>query len=150
MMSHHKIFDYINNVVSLADSPEDYKTFNFAILCDKYPIQISKNNFLAKVMYISIQTPKSTWRLYPDKITEYDIEHVIITSNARRRLNSKMNEFFINGNNEEHEYKDNKFYNYSIENTSKSTKEMILKLREKYNLTTPTIFQGEHQELVLE
>lgn len=147
---HYKVYDYINNVISLADCPEDFAKCNFAILCDKYPIQLSHNNYLAKVIYISIKSNDNVWRIYPDKINEYNIEYITLTTNTRRRLSDKMNEFFVNGSTEEQEYKDNKFYNYSIELASSKTKLMIDKLRDKYNLITPTIFTGMHQDLVLE
>ena len=150
MQEQFKVYDYINNIISLADKPEDFKECNFAILCDKYPIQLSRNNYLAKVIYISLKTDKTTWRIYPDKIKEYEIEHVILSTNSRRRLNYKMNEFFVNGNNETQQYKENDFFNYSIELASSKTKELISQLREKYELTSPSLFIGQHQELVLE
>ena len=149
-MEQPRVLDYINNVISLADSPEDFDKCNFALLCDKYPIQIRRNKYLAKVIYISLQSDKYTWRIYPDKIKEYNIEHVVLTTNSRRRLHEKMNEFFVNGDNNKQEYNENTFYNYSIEFVSKQTKTLITQLREKYNLITPTIFQGQHQPLVLE
>ena len=147
---YNKVYDYINNVISLLDNPEDYAKCDFSILCDKYPIQTHRNNYLAKVLYISLKSEKGITRLYPNKIKEYEIEHVILNSNSRRRLNGKMNEFFVNGNNETQTYKENDFYNYSIELTSNKTKELISKLREKYNLTAPSIFVGVSQPLVLE
>ena len=55
MQDQYKVYDYINNVISLAEHPEDFKESNFAILCDRYPIQLSKNKYLAKVIYISIK-----------------------------------------------------------------------------------------------
>ena len=147
---HYKVYDYINNVITLFDSPEDFVKCNFSVLCDKYPIQINKSNYIAKVLYISLKTDKLVKRLYPDKIKEYEIEYIILNSNTRRKLNYKMNEFFVNGNNETQTYKENDFYNYSIELVSNKTKELINQLREKYNLTVPSLFIGEHQELVLE
>ena len=147
---HYKVFDYINNVISLLESPEDFVKCNFSILCDKYPIQTNTNKYLAKVLYISLKTDKLVKRLYPDKIKEYEMEYIILNSNSRRRLNYKMNEFFVNGNNETQTYKENDFYYYSIELPSNKTKTLISQLREKYNLTTPSLFIGEQQELVLE
>ena len=145
-----KVYDYINFIISLADNPEDYKDCNFAILCDKYPIQLNHNNYLAKVMYISFKTDKTIWRVYPDKIKEYDIEHIVLSTNTRRRLNYKMNEFFVNGSNIEQKYEEYSYYNYSIELASKKTKTMIEELRKRYELDTPELFIGEHQPLVLE
>ena len=60
-----------------------------------------------------------------------------------------MNEFFVNGSNKEKEYGEYSYYNYSIELASKKTKTMIEELRKKYELNTPELFIGEHQELVL-
>ena len=150
MEQHYKVFDYVNNVISLLENPEDYDKCDFSILCDKYPIQNTRNKYLAKVLYISLKSEKGVKRLYPDKIQKYNIEYIILSTNSRRRLNDKMNEFFINGNNELQQYKENDFYNYSIELTSKKTKELIEQLREKYKLTTPSVFVGQHQDLVLE
>lgn len=150
MEQHYKVFDYINNVISLLDNPEDFSKCDFSILCDKYPIQTNRNNYLAKVLYISLKSENGIKRLYPNKIKEYEIEYVILNSNSRRRLSDKMNEFFVNGNNEIQTYKENDFYNYSIELASKKTKELILQLREKYNLTAPSMFVGVSQPLVLE
>ena len=149
-MQEQRVYDYINNIISLAEKPEEWKQCNFAILCDKFPIQLSRNKFLGKVIYISLKTEKKTWRIYPDKIKKYEIEHVIINANSRRRLHYKMNEFFINGSNQEQIYEEHSYYNYSIENASKQTKELIIQLREKYNLNTPELYIGESQPLVLE
>lgn len=151
-MQHFKVYDYINSIItflSIDNKSEDFKKCNFAILCDKYPIQSGFKNYLAKVIYISIKTKKNTFRLYPNNIKDLDMEYIVVSTNARRNLNSKMNEFFINGNTEEQDYNDYKFYNYSIERIDTKTKELVEKLREKYKLDTPTLFIGEHQDLVI-
>lgn len=152
-MQQNKVYDYINKVVSHLKEihrTEDFKNCKFAILCDKYPIQSNFKNYIAKVMYISIKTNKNTLRLYPDTIKEFDMEYITLTTNSRRKLNPKMNEFFVNGNTEEQEYNENKFYNYSIERVDAKTLNIVETLRKKYNLEPPQIFIGEHQDLVLE
>lgn len=145
-----KLYDYINNLISLAETPENFEKCKFAILCDKYPIQANSKKYIAKVIYISIKTDKRVWRIYPDKIKQYDIEHIQLTANLRRKLSYKMNEFFVNGDNNEQEYNENKYYNYSIEMVDNKTKELIEALRKKYNLEIPELFIGEHQNLVLD
>lgn len=152
-MKQNKVYDYINKVVSYLSEihrSEDFKNCKFAILCDKYPIQSNFKNYIAKVMYISIKTEKNTLRIYPDTIKEFDMEYITLTNNSRRKFSKFMNEFFINGNTEEQEYNENKFYNYSIERANAKTLEIVKALREKYNLEPPQIFIGEHQDLVLE
>lgn len=149
-METQKVYDYIDSLLSLLPEQDEFKKCDFAILCDKYPINVGLGNFIAKVLYISIKNDKKTIRIYPDTLKRYNLETIKLTSNSHRRINEKFNEFFVNGNNEQHIYKDYPYFNYSIEKVSKNTMEMIEKLREKYQLKTPELFVGEHQELVIE
>lgn len=145
-----KIYDYINTLISLLPNPDEFKHCNFSLLCDKFPIISSKSIYLAKVIYISLNVGDNFIRFYPDKLNEMGLNRVLLISNLRRRLTINMPEFFVNGNTEEQVYKDNHYYNYSIEKANASTKELIKQLREKYNLPEPKIFIGLHQNLVLE
>lgn len=145
-----KVYDYVNSLISLLAEPEDFKKCNFAILCEKYPINLKLNIFTARVLYVSLENGKQTLRFYPDKLKEYNLEYIMLTTNMRRIITVNFEEFFVNGDTEEQEYKDCIYYNYSIENTSKQTKTLIESLREKYELITPKLFVGKHQDLVLE
>lgn len=149
-METQKVYDYVNSLISALPEPDDYKRCNFAILCDKYPINTGLGNYIAKVIYISLKNDKKTIRIYPDTIKKYNLDTIKLTSNTHRRINEKFNEFFVNGNNEEQKYNEYSYFNYSIESVSKNTKALIEKLRVKYNLNTPELFVGEHQELVIE
>lgn len=149
-MQNNKVYDYVNNLISLAENPEDFEKCKFAILCDRYPIQTSSKNYLGKVLYISIKSDKGVWRLYPDLIKTFDIEYIQLSTNSRRKLHGKMNEFFVNGDNTLQEYKESLFYNYSIELADINTKKLVQTLRAKYKLETPQIYVGEHQDLVIE
>ena len=151
MTANVKVFEYVNTLISLLEKPDDYKTCDFAILCDKYPINVGRGSYLARVLYVSlINNDKKIIRLYPNKLQELNLEYVVITSNARRRINVNYQEFFVNGNTIEQQYKEHNFYNYSIERINKQTKEMLSKLREKYNIPEPQIFKGKSQELVID
>ncbi|WP_289705145.1 hypothetical protein [Bacteroides acidifaciens] len=105
--------------------------------------------YLAKVLYVSLQNGTETIRFYPNKLKE-NLEFVKLTSNSRRKLSVNMQEFFVNGNTEKQEYKEYPYYNYSIERTNINTKDLIARLREKYNIAEPDIFIGKHQDLVLD
>ena len=144
-----RVFEYINNLISLLENPDDFNKCDFTLLCEKYPI-INKSSFIAKVLYISLQTPDKTIRFYPDKIKEMGFEHIVLTSNTRRRINCNSLEFFVNGNTEKQVYKEHEYYNYSIERINKTNRDMLLKLREKYDIPEPTIFKGTHQNIVLD
>lgn len=159
MANHLKVFDYVNTLMTLI--PDEIKNCNFTLLCEKYPINAGKSSYLAKVLYISLQSQAKlescncksndkTIRFYPDKINEMNLDYVILTTNARRRININSQEFFVNGNTEKQVYKESEYYNYSIERVNKVNQEMLSQLREKYNIPEPTIFKGIHQNIILE
>ena len=149
--SNMKIYEYINSLISLLPNPTDYKLCDFTLLCERYPINIGKGTYLTRVLYISLtNSDKKITRLYPNQLKDMNLEHVILTSNLRRRINTNSQEFFVNGNTEEQTFKEHSFYNYSIEKVDKSNKEIILKLREKYEIPEPQIFKGNHQNIILD
>ena len=144
------VYEYINTLISLLPKPDGFAKCNFAILCDKLPFNLKNSLYLAKVLYVSLQNDTETIRFYPNKLKEMNLEYVKLTSNSRRKLSANMHEFFVNGNTEKHEFKECPYYNYSIERTNINTKDLIAKLREKYNITEPDVFIGKHQDLVLD
>lgn len=154
VISDLKVYDFVNSLISTlpefnnCDHPST--ELDFSILCDKYPIQSNKNTFRARVLYIILSSNNKTYKLYPDKISELGLEYITITTNLRRKLSMNFQEFFINGNTIPQEYKGNNYYNYSIERVNIPTKNKIIQLRQKYNITEPSIFIGKHQELILD
>ena len=147
MASALRLYDYVNTLITIPN-----QNISFAILCDKYPINLGRGTYLARVLYVSLSNKDNdeVTRIYPDKLRELNLDHVIITTNARRRINANYQEVFLNGNTIKQQYKEHDFYNYSIERINKATLETVNKLRAKYNIPEPTVFKGEHQDLVLE
>ena len=148
-----KIFEYINSLISLLPQPDDFKQCSFTLLCEKYPVNIGKGTYFTRVLYvslISLSPDQKNTRIYPDKLKEMNLEYVVLTSNLRRRININSHEFFVNGNTDEQSFKGHPFYNYSIEKVNKMNQEMILKLREKYQIQEPQLFTGDHQDIILE
>ena len=148
--SYSNVYEYINTLVALLPKPDEFAQCNFAILCDKFPFNLKNSLYLAKVLYVSLQNDTETIRFYPNKLKEMSLEFVKLTSNSRRKLSVNMQEFFVNGNTEKQEYKEYPYYNYSIERTNINTKDLIAKLREKYDIAEPDVFIGKHQDLVLD
>ena len=148
--NHFTVYEYINTLISLLPKPDGFAKCNFAILCDKLPFNLKNSLYLAKVLYVSLQNDTETIRFYPNKLKEMNLEYVKLTSNSRRKLSANMHEFFVNGDTEKHEFKECPYYNYSIERTNINTKDLIVKLREKYNIVEPDVFIGKHQDLVLD
>ena len=150
-----KVYEYVNSLLSMLNNNNDNKVYDFSILCEKYPIMVSKGSFRARVLYVTL-APRLTLgeqanneRFYPNKLTEIGLEYITVTSNVRRRITMNAQEFWINGNTERQEYKGNEYYNYSIERTNNETKKMVQQLREKYNIPVPEIFIGKHHDLIL-
>ena len=141
-----KVYEYINSLLSMLNNNNENKVYDFSILCEKYPIMVSKGSFRARVLYVTLSNNE---RFYPDKLTEIGLEYITVTSNVRRRITMNAQEFWINGNTERQEYKGNEYYNYSIERTNNETKKMVQQLREKYNIPVPEIFIGKHHDLIL-
>lgn len=65
-------------------------------------------------------------------------------------MSDKSLEYYVEGNNIEQEYKENKYYNYSFRSLPNKDKSVLASLRSKFNIIEPTIFRGEQQDLVLE
>ncbi len=159
--SNLRVYEYINSLISLLPNPDEYQKCDFTLLCERFPININKGTYLVRVLYISLiskslssesetNSDKKTIRIYPNQLKDMNLEHVILTSNLRRRININSFETFVNGNTDVQTFKEHSFYNYSIERVNKSNQEMILKLREKYEIPEPQIFKGNHQDIVLD
>ena len=149
--SNLRVYEYINSLISLLPNPDEYQKCDFTLLCERFPINIGKGTYLVRVLYISLtNSDKKITRIYPNQLKDMNLEHVILTSNLRRRININSFETFVNGNTDVQTFKEHSFYNYSIEKVDKSNKEMILKLREKYEISEPQVFKGNHQNIVLD
>lgn len=128
-----KIIDFVRDCL-----PAD--AVQFSMICEKEPI-VGQYDIEAKVIYIKYKLnngkliPK-----YPDTITN---PYIIIKETKRRRLINKKKPFWVNGETEIKTYKDKEFINYDIKTISQQEEEMIKKLRKKYNLKEPEIFEGQ-------
>ena len=147
-----RVYEYINSLIDMLDESDKFKESSFSILCDRYPISSGKATYKAKVLYISLKNKSGEYkRIYYDKITEMNMNYIILTSNIRRRISSNQIEFFVEGSTEEQVFKDYKYYNYSIRKAyDNKNKELIENMRVKYNISKPQMFIGEKQDIVLE
>ena len=111
-MNTPKAYDFMNTILTKA--PKCFKECNFTILCDKYTIKSGFSNYNARGLYVSLQANDKCVRFYPDKLKEWGLEWVCVNRNLRRKIEETMDEFYINGNTELHQYNDISYYNYSI------------------------------------
>lgn len=72
------------------------------------------NTYSPRVLYVSLDNGKETLRLYPDKLKEYNLEYIKLSTNIRLVISPNSEEFFVNGDIEEQEYKDCIYYNHYI------------------------------------
>ena len=157
-----KVYDYINNLLDNIDEKDNLSTVNFSILCERLPIRISKSSFKSRVLYVTISSTNSKnrdmhtsqtkfiKRFNPTTLHDLDLDYIIVSTNLRRKLSDKSLEYYVEGNNIEQEYKENKYYNYSFRSLPNKDKSVLASLRSKFNINEPTIFRGEQQDLVLE
>lgn len=151
-----KVYDYINNLLDNIDDKDNLSTVNFSILCERLPIRISKSSFKSKVLYVTISSTntksqeKFIKRFNPTTLHDLDLDYIIVSTNLRRKLSDKSLEYYVEGNNIEQEYKENKYYNYSFRSLPNKDKSVLASLRSKFNIIEPTIFRGQQQDLVLE
>ena len=149
IVSTPKVYEYVCNLIATLPNPNDFTNCDFSILCEKYPILLHRNNFRARVLYISLTCNEHTERIYPDKLSELNLEYITITTNHRRTISMRTQEFFVNGNTTPRDYKGYIYFDYSFEKVNSSTKNKITQLRQKYNITEPQIFVGKHQDLLI-
>ena len=128
-----KIIDFVRNCL-----PAD--AVQFSMICEKEPI-VGQYDIEAKVIYIRYKLKNGKLiTKYPDSITN---PYVIIKENKRRKLINKKKPFWVNGETEIKVYKDAEFINYDIKTITQQEEDMIKKLRKKYNLKEPEIFEGQ-------
>ena len=133
-----KIKEFVSN-----NAPEGFtdEGTKFSILCEKEPY-VGTYTVTGKALYIVYKNADGEIaRVYPDMIAEPYFE---FKESNRRRLNSKKKPFWINGDNTVHYYNDYNFINYSFECIKKNEETMITRLRAKYDLVEPEIYEGEH------
>ena len=138
-----KIREFIAN-----NAPEGFEEegTKFSILCEKEPY-VGTYTVKGKALYIIYKNKKGeVAKLFPDSIKEPFFE---FKESNRRRLNSKKKPFWINGDNIVQHYNDYEFINYSFEQIKKAEESMVLKLRAKYDLVEPEVYEGEHLGLQL-
>ena len=128
-----KIIDFVRDCL-----PAD--AVQFSMICEKEPI-VGQYDIEAKVIYIKYKLKNGKLGTkYPDSITN---PYIIIKENKRRKLINKKKPFWVNGETEIKIYKDAEFINYDIKTITQQEEEMIKKLRKKYNLKEPEIFEGQ-------
>ena len=139
-----KIKDFVLN-----NAPEGFEKegTKFSILCEKEPY-VGTYTVKGKAIYIIYKNKDgNVARVYADSIKEPFFE---FKETNRRRLNSKKKPFWINGDNVIQHYNDHEFINYSFEQVKKTEEPLVLKLRAKFDLQEPAVYEGEHLGLHLD
>ena len=79
--------------------------FDFSILVEKSPIK-KRYTYCCKVLAIIIAGRKT---ITYDQIVENDLQYVDVKETLRRKLGTRNNPFFIDGNSKIQTYKENEF-----------------------------------------
>ena len=82
-----------------------------------------------------------------DELVEHDLQYVDVKENVRRKMGTRKQPFFIDGNSKVQEYKGNEFIDYSFRNPSRKDLQCVEKMRKKFNIVEPREFIGKAQHL---
>ena len=134
--SFQKVKDFVFDNAPEGFTDEETK---FSILCEKEPY-VGTYTIKGKALCIIYRNKDGkTAKVYPDSIKEPYFE---FKETNHRRINTKKKPFWINGDMKLQTYKDNEFINYSFSQAKKGEEVMIAKLREKYGLVEPVVYEG--------
>jgi hypothetical protein len=115
--------------------------FDFSILVEKNPIK-KTFTYLTKVLAVLLKSSETKRLIRYDELVENDLEFVEVKQTSRRVMGTRKNPFWINGNSKVQTYKDNEFIEYSFMNSSKKDLEFVAKIRAKYNIIEPHVYEG--------
>ena len=117
--------------------------FDFSILVEKSPIK-KRYTYCCKVLAIITAGRKT---ITFDQIDEKDLQYLELKETIRRKLGTRNNPWYIDGDSKVQTYKDNDFIEYSFRNASKKDLAIVEKMRAKFNIAVPHEFRGKSLHL---
>lgn len=134
--SYYSMMEFIENLKTTFEIDDE---FDFSILVEKSPIK-KQFTFCCKVLAIIIGNIRT---VYYDEIVEKDLQYVDVKETGRRKMGTRKNPWFIDGNSKTRIYQDNSFIEYSFRNANPKDLKFVEKLRKKFNIIPPRDFTGK-------
>ena len=134
--SYYSIMDFVNE---LKNTFEIDSEFEFSILVEKSPIK-KQYTFCCKVLAVIIGKIRT---VYYDELVAKDLQYVDVKETGRRKMGTRKNPWFIDGNSKIQTYKGNEFIEYSFRNASQKDLKFVEKLRNKFNIVPPRDYIGK-------
>ena len=134
--SYYSMMEFIDELKNTFDIENE---FDFSILVEKKPIK-KKYTFCCKVLAVILGKVRT---IYYDELCEKDLQYVDVKETGRRKMGTRNNPWFIDGNSKIQSYKGNEFIEYSFRNANQKDLKFVEKLRKKYNIVPPRDFAGK-------
>jgi len=113
--------------------------FDFSILMEKSPIK-KTYDWLCKVLAVILSNGKT---IYFDELQEKDLQYINIKETPRRKMGTRKNPWFVDGNSKVQSYKGNDFIEYSFRNAGQKDLKFVEKMRKKFNIAPPRDYTGK-------
>ena len=134
--SYYSMIEFINEFKSAFEIEDE---FDFSILVEKSPIK-KQYAYCCKILAVILSTGRI---IYYNELVSKDLQYVDVKETGRRKMGTRKNPWFIDGNSQVQTYKGNEFIEYSFRNASQKDLKFVEKLRKKFNIVPPRDFTGK-------
>jgi hypothetical protein len=135
------IYSMLEFIDELKNKYEINSEFDFSILVEKNPLK-KTYSYCTKILAIVLKIGDVKKMIHHPEIVENDLELLEVKTTPRRIMGTRKNPFWINGNSKIQTYKENEFIEYAFMNPSKKDLELVTKIRKKFNIVEPRVFEG--------
>jgi len=134
--SYYSMMEFINELKTKFEIDSE---FDFSILVEKSPIK-KQYTYCCKVLAVIIG---NTRKVYYNEICANDLRYVDVKETGRRKMGTRNNPWFIDGNSKIQIHKGNEYIEYSFRNAGQKDLKFVEKLRGKFNIKPPRDFVGK-------
>ena len=134
--TYYNMIEFVNELKSTFEITEE---FDFSILMEKLPIK-RMYDWCCKVLAVILSNGRI---IYYDELHANDLRYINIKETPRRKMGTRKQPWFVDGNSKICSYKGNDFIEYSFRNASSKDLKFIEKMRKKYNIVAPHEYSGK-------
>ena len=134
--SYYSMIDFISELKTTFDINSD---FDFSILMEKSPIK-RMYDWSCKVLAVILGTGRT---IYYDELQEKDLQYINVKETPRRKMGTRKNPWFVDGNSKINTFKGNDYIEYSFRNAGTKDLKFVEKMRKKYNIVAPRDYIGK-------
>ena len=134
--SYYSMIEFISELKKAFDINSD---FDFSILMEKSPIK-RMYDWSCKVLAVILSNNRT---IYYDELHANDLQYINVKETPRRKMGTRKNPWFVDGNSTIHTYKESDYIEYSFRNASPKDLKFVEKMRKKFNIVPPREYIGK-------